>query len=132
MKKIVAVALFLCISGLMLFAADIMATTTDGKTVVLHDNGKWEYYKAPTTSGKPSDGPEGTWSFPEDYFDVLIDQALAASGISASDPSYAMYKQMIASAMIEASGATGSDVSSVLMSMFSLKFEGDSLLMTTE
>lgn len=28
-----------------LFAGDIVATTSNGETVILHDNGKWEFYK---------------------------------------------------------------------------------------
>ena len=27
------------------FAADIVATTSNGSTVILHDNGRWEYYQ---------------------------------------------------------------------------------------
>ncbi len=129
MKKIVAVAaMLLCISCVMLFAADIMATTTDGKTVVLHDNGRWEYYKEPSPL-KSTGGIEGKWSFSEDYFDVLVDQALAQSGLTASDPSYAMYKQMIASSLM---ASAGDDVASFLISLFSIEITGDTLIMTTE
>ncbi len=37
----VAVALMFCVSS---NAEDIVATTSNGSTVILHDNGRWEYY----------------------------------------------------------------------------------------
>ena len=38
----------LCVVALMVTTAladDIIATTSNGSTVILHDNGRWEYYK---------------------------------------------------------------------------------------
>lgn len=43
MIKIVAVAAFAMVS--FAAAADIIATASNGATVILHDNGRWEYYQ---------------------------------------------------------------------------------------
>ena len=42
------------------FAADIIATTSNGSTVLLHDNGRWEYYQnnAKIRDVRPSAIPE--------------------------------------------------------------------------
>ena len=42
------------------FAADIIATTSNGSTVILHDNGRWEYYQnnAKIRDVRPSAIPE--------------------------------------------------------------------------
>lgn len=37
-------AFLMCFSAVS-FAADIVATTSNGSTVILHDNGRWEYYQ---------------------------------------------------------------------------------------
>lgn len=47
MKKILMLALFVS-SGMLSFAADISATTVDGRGVILHENGTWEYYQRNT------------------------------------------------------------------------------------
>ena len=51
------------------FAADIIATTSNGSTVILHDNGRWEYYQ---NNAKVRDvRPEAT---PEDAkFNVMVE-----------------------------------------------------------
>ena len=46
MRKIIralAALVFMC--GVNSFADDIMATASNGATVILHDNGRWEYYQ---------------------------------------------------------------------------------------
>jgi|ETN07SMinimDraft_1059922.scaffolds.fasta_scaffold130732_1 hypothetical protein len=46
MKKFIKLSILLITSFFMTqlsFGKDIVAVTSDGKTVVLHDNGKWEY-----------------------------------------------------------------------------------------
>ena len=42
MKKILS---FFLISFSFALASDITATTSDGRIVILHDNGRWEYYQ---------------------------------------------------------------------------------------
>ena len=41
--RFVLLSLFLFAAGA--FADDIVATTSNGSTVILHDNGRWEYYQ---------------------------------------------------------------------------------------
>ncbi len=94
MKKII-VALVLSLLCVSLFAADITATAENGKKVVLHDNGTWEYVTE--TSVKKGDGIIGTWTYPDNAVDILVDAVLAESGIYPSNPSYTMYKSAIAS-----------------------------------
>ncbi|MBR6378795.1 MAG: hypothetical protein IKS02_02350 [Fibrobacter sp.] len=53
----------LCVAALMVTAAladDIIATTSNGSTVILHDNGRWEYYQnnAKIRDVRPSATPE--------------------------------------------------------------------------
>jgi len=94
MKKII-VALVLSLLCFSLFAADITATAENGKKVILHDNGTWEYVTE--TSAKKGDGIIGTWTYPENAIDIVVEAVLAESGIYPSDPNYAMYKSAIAS-----------------------------------
>ena len=41
--KVAAFAVAACVA--FSFAEDIVATTSNGSTVILHDNGRWEYYQ---------------------------------------------------------------------------------------
>ncbi len=129
--KVFATALLLLlVCAFALFAKDITATTSDGRTVILHDNGKWEYYSISET--KTGEGILGEWALPEDYFDIILEQALAESGISKSDPSYEMYKSIFYSAMLSESGMSADDLSNYLNDIFSIKFEKETLTITTE
>lgn len=53
-------AVILLLSATDLFAEDIIATTSNGSTVLLHDNGRWEYYQnnAKIRDVRPSAIPE--------------------------------------------------------------------------
>ena len=53
-------AMFLLLSATNSFAEDIVATTSNGSTVILHDNGRWEYYQnnAKIRDVRPSAIPE--------------------------------------------------------------------------
>ncbi|MCQ2102968.1 MAG: hypothetical protein MJY98_07060 [Fibrobacter sp.] len=49
-----------CLMGTSAFAEDIIAKTSNGSTVILHDNGRWEYYQnnAQIRDVRPSAIPE--------------------------------------------------------------------------
>ena len=53
-------AVILLLSATDTFAEDIIATTSNGSTVLLHDNGRWEYYQnnAKIRDVRPSAIPE--------------------------------------------------------------------------
>ena len=53
-------AMVLLLSATNSFAEDIVATTSNGSTVILHDNGRWEYYQnnAKIRDVRPSAIPE--------------------------------------------------------------------------
>ena len=53
-------AIFLLLFATDTFAEDIVATTSNGSTVILHDNGRWEYYQnnAKIRDVRPSAIPE--------------------------------------------------------------------------
>ena len=53
-------AIILLLSATNTFAEDIIATTSNGSTVLLHDNGRWEYYQnnAKIRDVRPSAIPE--------------------------------------------------------------------------
>ena len=53
-------AMVLLLSATNSFAEDIIATTSNGSTVILHDNGRWEYYQnnAKIRDVRPSAIPE--------------------------------------------------------------------------
>ena len=53
-------AVILLLSSTDVFAEDIIATTSNGSTVILHENGRWEYYQnnAKVRDVRPSAIPE--------------------------------------------------------------------------
>ena len=53
-------AMILLLTSTNTFAEDIIATTSNGSTVILHDNGRWEYYQnnAKIRDVRPSAIPE--------------------------------------------------------------------------
>lgn len=110
MKKALLIVASLLVSVFVVFSGDIKATTTDGRTVILHDNGKWEYAKV------NNDGFIGKWVLSADYFDILIDLALSESGINSSDPNYAFYRAYFQAMIAEELGST--DLSSMFMITF--------------
>lgn len=59
LKRILCLVAFLIVCS---FADDIIATTSNGSTVILHDNGRWEYYQnnAKIRDVRPSAIPEDT------------------------------------------------------------------------
>lgn len=62
-------AVVLLLSATNSFADDIIATTSNGSTVILHDNGRWEYYQ---NNAKIRDVRPG--AIPEDAkFQITID-----------------------------------------------------------
>ena len=129
-KAFATALLLLLVCAFALLAKDITATTSDGRTVILHDNGKWEYYTV--TETKAGEGILGTWALPEDYFDIILEQALEESGISKTDPSYEMYKSIFYSAMLSESGMTADDLSNYLSDLFSVKFEKETMTITSD
>ena len=54
------IAMILLLSATGVFAEDIIATTSNGSTVILHENGRWEYYQnnAKIRDVRPSAIPE--------------------------------------------------------------------------
>jgi len=113
MKKTTLIIVLLGISLFMVFSADIKATTADGRSVILHDNGRWEYAK--TGNGNFI----GKWALPDNYFDIIIDAALSESGISTYDPNYAFYRAYFQAIMAEEIGTMN------FSSLFMLTFNSD-------
>lgn len=74
MKRILM--LFVCLALVFgLFAADQIATLENGKKVVLHDNGRWEY----STNTTDANSILGKWTLDREY---VLEQLLSAAGVT--------------------------------------------------
>lgn len=80
-----------------MFASDITAITSDGRFVVLHDNGRWQY-KFHEVGQKPY---IGTWGFSEEFFDTLVELSLLESNIYPGTTEYEFYKALFAEMLKE-------------------------------
>lgn len=90
MKRILVLLVLFIICVSMSFALDMTAVASNGKTVVLHDNGTWEY-KGETNQEKYI----GKWRFTDEMFDVILDEVLRESGIYSWSSEYAFYKAVM-------------------------------------
>lgn len=95
MKKTIAILTILAICIFSAFCGDITAVTSNGRTVVLHDNGTWEYMSEKTSSAKTGDKTYiGVWAFPEDFVDKLIDATIAEMGFAPGSSEYVYFKAL--------------------------------------
>lgn len=107
MKKTIALILMLTIVLACAFCGDISATTIDGRSVILHDDGTWEYRATKASTASIKGTPVGTWAFPEDLVDRVVDSMLSDMGYTAGSSMYnymkAMYNQIFAETFSELS-----------------------------
>ncbi len=88
MKKAVLAAVMALLMISAVTAEDQKAKTQQGRSVILHDNGTWEYSSVSLSDG----GYVGKWEMNEEALDSLIDQYLAESGIDVTSPTYSFYR----------------------------------------
>lgn len=87
MRKSVLIVLILALSGTMLFSSDMTAFTESGMSVILHDDGTWEY-----SSSENDESYIGRWGVNEEALDELVDMYLTQSGIDSSSSTYSFYR----------------------------------------
>lgn len=83
--------LLACVLLVHVGAKDITAITAEGRVVVLHDNGKWEY----RSFGVLEKPYVGIWGFSEEFFDTLVELSLLESNIYPDSPEYEFYKAIV-------------------------------------
>ena len=83
MKKLVC-TIFILMTIFTSFASDLRATTSDGRNVILHDNGKWEFEK----TNNSNKSYYGKWAFTDDMMYAFVDQYLVELGISPETTEY--------------------------------------------
>ena len=97
MKKAVLALVLALVLISVLGAEDLKARTSSGLSVILHDNGTWEYAPVSLTDS----GYVGKWEMKEEALDSLIDEYLASSGIDTSSPTYSFYKDYMRELIFE-------------------------------
>lgn len=85
-----------------LLAADQSAITSSGRTVILYDDGTWEYDESRDTSSCI-----GRWEMSEEELDSVIDTYLAQSGIDTTSATYSFYKSYMKELIMQQLNASG-------------------------
>lgn len=115
MKKAVLIILLLTVLVFSLLAVDISAKTFSGRTVILHDDGTWEYKENDDTASLCI----GKWEMKEADLDALIDEYLAESGIDSTSATYSFYKTYMKELVMQELHSSG------VMSVITLDIAGD-------